>query len=83
MFEKKRFSTSLEEVFAVIENDQRCIVQPMDLDVVSMLPTKLEIHDAIITATALLFKGNPYFEDVEIITKDEEILKSKLVKTIW
>lgn len=55
----------------------------MDLDVVSMLPTKLEIHDAIITATALFFKGNPYFEDVEIITKDEEILKSKLVKTIW
>ena len=83
LFGKKRFSTSLEEVFTVIENDPRCIVQPMDIDVVSMLPIKLEIHDAIITATALLFKGNPYFEDVEIITKDEEILKSKLVKTIW
>ena len=83
LFGKNRFSTSIEEVFTVIENDPRCIVQPMDLDVVSMLPTKLEIHDAIITATALLFKGNPYFEDVEIITKDEEILKSKLVKTIW
>jgi PIN domain nuclease of toxin-antitoxin system len=53
LFEKNRFSTSLEEVFSVIENDPRCIVQPMDLDVVSMLPTKLEIHDAIITATAL------------------------------
>ena len=83
LFGKNRFSTSLEEVFTVIENDPRCIVQPMDLDVVSMLPTKLEIHDAIITATALLFKGNPYFEDVEIITKDEEIIKSKLVNTIW
>ena len=83
LFGKNRFSTSLEEVFTVIENDPRCIVQPMDIDVVSMLPIKLEIHDAIITATALLFKGNPYFEDVEIITKDEEILKSKLVKTIW
>ncbi|MDF1534066.1 MAG: PIN domain-containing protein [Methanosarcinaceae archaeon] len=83
LFDKNRFLTSLDEVFAVIENDSRCIVQPMDLDVVSMLPTKLEIHDAIITATALLFKGNPYFKDVEIITKDEEILKSKLVKTVW
>lgn len=83
LFGKNRFSTSIEEVFTVIENDPRCIVQPMDLDVVSMLPTKLEIHDAIITATALLFKGNPYFEDVEIITKDEEIIKSKLVNTIW
>ena len=83
LFGKNRFSTSIDDVFTVIENDPRCIVHPMDLDVVSMLPTKLEIHDAIITATALLFKGNPYFEDVEIITKDEEIIKSKLVKTIW
>ncbi|NOR16786.1 PIN domain-containing protein [candidate division WOR-3 bacterium] len=83
LFDKNRFSTSLDRVFSIITDDPRCIVQSLDLDVISLLPTTLEIHDAIIAATGLLFKERQSSEDVVVITKDEEITKSKLVKTIW
>jgi len=66
-----------------IFNDPRCIVHPLDPDVIGLPPTTLEIHDAIITATGLLFKKRPTSEDVIVITKDVTIINSKLVKTIW
>ena len=83
LFDKNRFSTSLNEVFSIIIDDPRCIVHPLDLDVIGLLPTTLEIHDAIIVATGLLFKKRTTSEDVVVITKDVEITNSKLVKTIW
>ncbi len=83
LFAKNRFSTTLSNVFSVIEKDPRCIIQPLDVDIVNLLPATLEIHDAIITATALLFNEKSGSEDVILITKDEEITRSKIVKTIW
>lgn len=83
LFDKNRFTTSLDKVFSIITDDPRCIVHPLDLDVIGLLPTTLEIHDAIIAATGLLFKKKPTSEDVVVITKDVEITNSKLVKTIW
>jgi hypothetical protein len=53
------------------------------MDLISILPTELEIHDAIIVATGLFFKDRSFSEDVALITKDEEIISSKLIKTIW
>jgi hypothetical protein len=50
---------------------------------VNLLPTTLEIHDAIITAKALLFNEKSDYGNVILITKDEEITRSKIVKTIW
>ena len=83
LFGKNRFSTSLDHVFQTINEDPRCIVQPLDMDVISMLPTELEIHDAIIVATALFLKDRSFSDDVALITRDEEIISSKLIKTIW
>lgn len=83
LFARNRFSTSLEQVFSVIEDDPRCIIQPLDVDTVNMIPTTLEIHDAIITATALIFDRKSHSEDVMVITKDKEIIDSRIVKTIW
>ena len=83
LYSKNRFSTSLEKVFSVIEDDPRCIIHPLDVDTVNMIPTTLEIHDAIITATALIFDRKSQPDDVVVITKDKEIIESRLVKTIW
>lgn len=83
LYAKNRFSTSLEQVFSVIEDDPRCIIQPLDVDTVNMIPTTLEIHDAIITATALIFERKSQQEDVVVLTKDKEIIESRLVKTFW
>lgn len=49
---------------------------------VDKLPTTLGIHDAIIVATALVFR-DILNESTAIITKDEAIAKSGLVATVW
>lgn len=67
----------------MIEDDPRCIIQPLDVDIVNMIPTTLEIHDAIITATALIFDTKSHPENVVVLTKDKEIIESRLVKTFW
>jgi hypothetical protein len=47
-----------------------------------MIPTSLNIHDAIIVATALVYKDILKLP-VEIVTKDTEIKTSGLVPTCW
>jgi predicted nucleic acid-binding protein len=47
-----------------------------------MIPTSLNIHDAIIVATALVYK-NILKLSVEIVTKDTEIKTSGFVPTCW
>lgn len=81
LFAKERFQTSLDHVFSVIENNPGCIIYPLDKDIVNIMPTTLEIHDAIITGTALFFEMKSDSEDVIVITKDKEIIDSELVKT--
>ncbi len=81
---KKRFKISPDVVFENLENDSRCLFYPIDLDVVAELPVNLNIHDAVIVATARIFEKFHYPDgEVYVLTKDEEIIKSKLIKTIW
>ncbi|MFQ6071680.1 MAG: type II toxin-antitoxin system VapC family toxin [Methanosarcinales archaeon] len=82
LYNKQRFRTSLENVLKVIKNDPRCIVYPMTMDVVEILPISLNIHDAIIVGTALIFR-NIYHEEIKVITKDKEIKSSGLIGTVW
>ncbi len=83
LFAKEKFRASLEHVFSVIEDNPGCIIHPLDADIVIIMPTALEIHDAIITGTALFFEKKSDSEDVIVITKDREIIESGLVKTVW
>lgn len=49
---------------------------------VSLIPTSLNIHDAIIVATALVYRDILKLP-VKIVTKDTEITSSGLVDTCW
>lgn len=75
---KIAFSTVLE----LLETDQRLMVYPLDLNVLQIMPTSLEIHDAIICGTAMMYE-EVFKEPVAVLTKDEEIRKSGFVKTVW
>lgn len=83
LFAKERFQTSLDHVFNVLKENPECVIYPLDTEIVRILPTTLEIHDAIITATALFFGKENESDDVVVITKDKEIIDSDIVKTIW
>ena len=79
---KGRTRLSIENVFEAIEKDSRCVVYPLDSNVVAAMPTKLEIHDSIICGTALVY-SNLLHEEVKVISRDREIKNSEIVKTLW
>ena len=82
LYTKKRIKTNLMQVTAQIAGAQNCVVYPLDEEVLNHIPTDLNIHDAILCATALVFRdilGN----EVKIITKDKEIINSGTVETLW
>src|SRR3989344_2763214 len=77
--EKKRADLEIKEVIDKIKNSANYVPYNLDmsvLDKVTTLKAIPEIHDRIIIATALLTK-------TDLITKDQEIIKSGIVKTIW
>ena len=79
---RNRINLSMDELLLHIESDPRCIVYPLDSNVVEFLPVSVNIHDAIICATALVYE-NRLGQRAKIITKDEEITSSGIVETVW
>jgi hypothetical protein len=69
-------------VVAHIAGATNCVVYPLDETVVEHLPTTLNIHDAIIVATALVFR-DVLGETSAVITKDTDITVSGLVNVVW
>ena len=80
--QRKRITPSFEDIFQVIEQDNRCIIYPLDINVLRFLPKGLDIHDGIICSTALVYR-ELMKEGVRLITKDKEIIDSGIVETSW
>ncbi|MBI5327841.1 MAG: hypothetical protein HZB80_06060 [Deltaproteobacteria bacterium] len=53
----------------------------MDEDIVEKMPDSLNIHDALIVGTGLVYK-NILREEVSILTEDEEIATSGILPVI-
>lgn len=81
LYAKKKTSINLSAVLSQVANSSNCIVYPLDEEVVSRIPTGVNIH-AIIVATGLVFK-DLMGHDVAIVTKDELIKQSNLIRTVW
>lgn len=79
---RQKIPLSLEKIRLAINEDERCIVFPLNEDVVDLLPTELDIHDGIICATAMILQKT-FKKTIVVITKDKEIKGSKLVRTLW
>jgi len=54
----------------------------LDGPVVERLPTTLNIHDAIIVATGLVFR-DVLSESTAVVTKDADITASGLINVLW
>jgi PIN domain nuclease of toxin-antitoxin system len=79
---RKRIGVSLSEVHDFVTGSSNCSVYPFDEFVVEFLPAGLNIHDAIIVATALMLRD--YLgENVALVTKDAKVIAFNLIETIW
>jgi predicted nucleic acid-binding protein len=79
---KKRREITWDELLTSVSADYRFRIHDLDVEIVRNLPESLEMHDAIICATALAYQ-DASGEPVPVITKDRRFRDSGLVHTIW
>lgn len=79
---RKRIRTAPGEVRTRLHSAENCSVYPLDQVVLDLLPEGLEIHDAIIVATARLY-GEVLHHNVRLVTCDRAIGKTGVVETAW
>ncbi len=82
LYGRRRICIDLATVLDHISRTGNCTIYPLDETVVERLPIELDIHDAVIVATALVFR-DVLGKDVALITKDTRIRQSNVVKTVW
>jgi len=78
---KGRTALPFKEILEAV-TDPRCTIHPLDLAVIGAMPSGLEIHDAILCGTALVCRDS-LKEEIQLITKDEAIINSGIVQTVW
>jgi len=82
LHQRKRIPLSLTVVLTFIKADPRCVIYPLNEEAVNLLPVQLDIHDAIICASALASQ-RVTGEKTVVLTCDEAVVRSGLVETAW
>jgi predicted nucleic acid-binding protein len=77
-----RATVSVERVLSYVRSAARTVVVPVDAEVVRRMPPGLEIHDAIIVATAVLLRDQGH-TNVVIATRDAAIKECGAVPVVW
>jgi PIN domain nuclease of toxin-antitoxin system len=77
----KRIKVDFSKVLDHLGTSENCITYPVDEDVIEEMPEGLNIHDALIVATGLVYK-NILKEEVKILTEDQEIIKSEILPSV-
>jgi len=77
----KRINIDFDMVLEYLSESENCVVYPVDENVVEKMPDSLNIHDALIVGTGLVYK-NILKEEVGILTEDEEIATSGILPVI-
>jgi PIN domain nuclease of toxin-antitoxin system len=82
LYNKGRIAVDITVVQQRLVAAVNCVLYPLDEQVAMRIPTELNIHDAIIVATALVYRDILH-EPVAVITKNGEITRSGLIETVW
>lgn len=77
-----RITTSFKKVKEMMDETENCVIYPLDENVIEVMPRNLNIHDALICATGILYETTLH-ENACVVTKDEEIAESGRVETLW
>lgn len=82
LYQHKRIPLSFENVLQQVETCGNILLYPLDISVVTISPTTLDIHDAIIVGTALQ-AAEEFGQPATLVTVDKAITDSRLVPIIW
>lgn len=73
---------TLKEFRNLLSSTPNLTVYPIDMQVIDMMPSGLDIHDALIVATVILL-AKTRDEETALATADMAIIDSGLVKIFW
>ena len=82
LYDRKRVRISVPAVLAHVARAPRCTIYSLDETVIERMPAGLNIHDALIVATALVFR-DVLGRETTVVTRDAEITASGLVDVVW
>jgi PIN domain nuclease of toxin-antitoxin system len=82
LYARGRIAVDVSDALSLVASKPNCVTHPLDEAVVDRLPTSLDIHDAILVATALVYQDS-LREPVALITRDAAITASGLVAVLW
>jgi len=82
LYQRKRIKTSPADIRAQILSAANCSVYPLDEAVLELLPLGLEMHDAIIVSTSLVYR-DLIQRPTQLITCDQMITDSHLIDVRW
>lgn len=82
LYQRKRITLSFEEVLQQAETCENIFLYPLDISIVTIAPTSLNIHDAIIVGTAIQL-ADDLGQTASLVTVDKAISASNLVSVIW
>ena len=82
LYGRGRVDIDVNSVLAHVAQTANCAIYPLDQAVAENLPAGLSIHDAIIAATAVVFR-DVLSQQIAVITKDSEIKASGIVDVLW
>jgi PIN domain nuclease of toxin-antitoxin system len=80
--ESRRIKADWNELTRLIASDLRFTMRDLDTETVFAMSLDLEIHDAIICATASLIAEESR-DEVAVLTNDRRIRESGLVSVVW
>jgi PIN domain nuclease of toxin-antitoxin system len=81
LYTKRRIAVDAAMVQQRLVSASNCVLYPLDEQVAMLIPTGLNIHDAIVVATALVYRDILH-EPAVVITKNGEITRSRLIDTV-
>jgi PIN domain nuclease of toxin-antitoxin system len=79
LYAAKRIKISLAKLYHEVLDAANCAIYPLDEEVVDRIPENLNIHNAIITATALVYRDVMGHQ----VQKDRRIRDSQLIDVLW
>lgn len=82
LYARKRIGVDVGRILSEVASADNCTVYPLDEEVATLVSGDLDIHDAIIVATALVYR-KMLGESAAVITKDKMIAQSGLVAVVW
>ncbi len=82
LWERKRSAYNWKRELHLLRAVRTLKIIPLDESALGYIPPTLDIHDAVIVASAIAY-SRQLGEPVTVLTKDERIAASGLVPTIW